>query len=200
MRDRPAGGPGPRRRASVAPMPCSIGSPLASTQVRAGTPLQSSSTSASIGDGQARCTAVVGGSSASCRCEPTITSADEHGGARVLAEPAPAVGADPHDRERRRAHATRDVSTTAAARAARNLRERRPVHVQEARLHAPETKPSLALGATRRKPPRRAIATWVRPRLAGSDPRWRVLPGVPPARSGTRARAPARRPPARAWR
>lgn len=46
--------PGPALRTSVAPTPCSIGSPLASTTTSPAAAPASSSTSGSIGDGQAR--------------------------------------------------------------------------------------------------------------------------------------------------
>ncbi len=79
--------------------------------------------------------------------------------------------------------------------------ERSPVHVQEARLQR----------ARRRSPPRARChapqAATQSHRHLGSDPAWRGLtPGggrfdaARPARSGTRVRAPARRPRARAWR
>ena len=97
--------PRPEPRASVAPMPCSIGSPLASTHVLAASGRASSSTSESIGEGHGRRSAGVSGSSVELALRADDHLGGKHRGTRGLAEARPAVRADTDDDERRRAHA-----------------------------------------------------------------------------------------------
>ena len=112
----------------------------------------SSSSSASIGDGHG---APHGGGRGQQRELPLRADdhlGGEHRGARGLAEPGPAVGADADDDERRRAHATRDVSRRPRARGGSAIcGKRRPVHVQEARLHAAGDEALAALASRARR-------------------------------------------------
>ena len=67
----------------------------------------------------------------------------QHGGARILSETRPAVGADADDDERRaRSRHPRPLGPAAPRSRAAPCGESRPVHVQEARLERAETKPS----------------------------------------------------------